>query len=89
MVDSLTMMMIIGGMTLGREVAEQEEEEVIGSLVVIGALAGLHREEAETGLFLICVCIQFNLIFYFYYISYFFSFLHQLPLLNCIDSLVL
>lgn len=69
------MMMIIGGMTLGREVAEQEEEEVIGSLVVIGALAGLHREEAETGLFLICVCVQFDLIFYFYYISYFFLFL--------------
>ena len=49
-VVSLTMMMIIGGMTLGNEVAEREEEEVIGSLVVIGALAGLHLEEAETDL---------------------------------------
>ena len=40
-------MMIIGGMTLGLEVAEQEGEEVIGSSVVIGALAGLYLEEAE------------------------------------------
>lgn len=62
MVVSLIMMMIIGGMTLGLEVAEQEGEEVIGSSVVIGALAGLYLEEAEIGLFLILMGKQFNMI---------------------------
>lgn len=61
-VVSLITMMIIGGMTLGPEVAEQEGEEVIGSSVVIGALAGLYLEEAETGLFLILTGTQFNMI---------------------------
>lgn len=51
------MMMIIGGMTLGSKVAELEGEEVIGSSVVIGALAGLYLEEAETEALVVHVSI--------------------------------
>lgn len=80
--------MIIGGMTLGSKVPEQEGEEMIGSSVVIGALAGLYLEEAETGLFQIFMGTLFIMVYYCYVSDSLFSSLSTFPRLSCIINIV-